>query len=415
MASRRPQKMQVIFLGALLLSTLIPSGLAAPARGLVPRGAAAHSSASAFAPSNSASAGNGSAVPLNSSVPTAPANSSTSTGNSSASAGKSWAGANNYYAHNLPDADRHALLDGMKAAGMKVLRTWVSGNSAGQKGSTSTEAADVEGGGIGQYDDTVLDKIDQLMVDAHDRGIKLLIGMYDQNALLSPDIYGKTYGSSGFYTNPAAITAFNNRIKFILSTHKNKLLNNQPWSALSTHIFGLEAQNEPMVFNQTLYSNNLHWICNVSAVIREQVTDKNQLIFTGGGAGKASVQPLFFDPSCSGVDVVAVHDYSLDFSSFMPKAISDAQAAGKKLLVEEWGSLNDANRAGNLAANIKAINALGVPWLYWELITNPDPKQGQDYEIQVNGTGTDWSTIAQGAGAAAAAPGVFDFSAALAL
>ncbi|KAJ7124336.1 hypothetical protein C8R44DRAFT_875387 [Mycena epipterygia] len=355
--------MQVIFLGTLLLSTLIPSGLAVPARGLVPRSATAHSSASAFAPS------------------------------SSASAGKSWVGANNYYAHNLPDADGHALLDGMKAAGMKAspadVGVW---QFCGAEGSTSTEATDVEGGGIGQYDDTMLDKIDQLMVDAHDRGIKLLIGMYDQNALLSPDIYSKT---------DAAITGSNNRIKIILSTHKNKLLNNQPWSALSTHIFGLEAQND---FGKPTQ-------------IREQFTDKNQLIFTGGGPGKASVQPLFFDPSCSGVDVVAVHDYSLDFSSFMPKAISDAQAAGKKLLIEEWGSLNDANRAGNLAANIKAINALGVPWLYWELITNADSKEGQDYEVRqfCEWDGTDWSTIAQGAGAAAGVSGAFDFSAALAL
>lgn len=47
----------------------------------------------------------------------------------------------------------------------------MSGNSASQKGSGSIAVPDLESGGIGKYDDTILDKIDQLMVDAHDRGM----------------------------------------------------------------------------------------------------------------------------------------------------------------------------------------------------------------------------------------------------
>ncbi|KAJ6627725.1 hypothetical protein B0H10DRAFT_2210243 [Mycena sp. CBHHK59/15] len=176
-------------------------------------------------------------------------------------------------------------------------------------------------------------------------GIKLLIGMYDQNALKTT-----LKGIDGFYTDSAAITAFNNRIEFILSTH-NKFLNNR--------------------------------------LVRDQVTDKKQLIFTGGGAGNVSVQPLFFDPSRSGADAIALHDYCLDYSSFMAKAISSAQAAGKKPIVEEWGSLVDADRARN------------------------HPHSGEDYEIQVNGT--HWSTISDASLAAANLTGAVDFSASLAL
>lgn len=29
----------------------------------------------------------------------------------------------------------------------------------------------------------------------------------------------------------------------------------------------------------------------------------------------------------------------------------------------------------------QTINSYKVPWLYWQLITNPDPHQGQDYEV----------------------------------
>ncbi|KAF7314147.1 Glycoside hydrolase [Mycena chlorophos] len=328
-------------------------------------------------------------------------------------AANSFAGANNYYIWALPDSDRYAILDAMQDAGMKVLRTWVTGVGAGQKNSDNMEVPDLEANGIGNYDDTVLNLIDQLMVDAHARGIKLLIGMYDQNSLLNGDIYARTYTVDGFYTNSAAINAFNQRITHILNIHKNSLLGNQPWSDLSAYIFGLEAQNEPMIFDQTLYENNLDWICNSAKQIRNNVGDKNQLIFTGGGSAAASVQSLFFQSSCE-VDVIAIHDYNDDYDNFMSSAVSQAQSAGKKLIVEEWGSLYGSGRTANLQSNVQKINNYKVPWLYWELISNADPHDGQDYEIQVGAS--DWTTLsglAESTEAIGGAP--FDFSASLAL
>ncbi|KAJ7064055.1 glycoside hydrolase family 5 protein [Mycena amicta] len=307
----------------------------------------------------------------------------------------SFAGANNYYIWALPTADRIAILNGMQAAGSNVA------------------VPDLEANGIGSYDDTVLNRIDQLMVDAHARGIKLLIGMYDQNALLGGDIYERTFGVDGFYTNPTAINAFNQRITHILNIHKNALLGNLPWSDLSPYIFGLEAQNEPMIFDQSFYLSHLSWICNSAQQIRNNVGDRNQLIFTGGGSAASSVQSAFFASSCP-VDVIAIHDYNDDYDSFMPSAVSQAQAAGKKLLVEEWGSLVGSGRTANLQSNVQKINNYKVPWLYWELISNLDPHQGQDYEIQVNGA--DWTTIQSASQSAAALTGApFDFSGALAL
>jgi len=138
------------------------------------------------------------------------------------------------------------------------------------------------------------------------------------------------------------------------------------------------------------------------------------LIFTGGGSGKASVQSTFFSSDCA-IDVVAIHDYNDDFDSFMPSAVSQAKAAGKKLIVEEWGSLfssSDSSRKANLQGNVEKINKYGVPWLYWELITNGDPHQGQDYEIQVYGT--DWQTLESYAKSTSGVTAAFDFSAALA-
>ncbi|KAF8826204.1 hypothetical protein HHX47_DHR6000617 [Lentinula edodes] len=334
---------------------------------------------------------------------------------SGASAANSFAGANNYYAYALPESDRITLLDGMQAAGMKVLRTWVSGQTAGQKKSDSVAVPDLEANGIGNYDDTILNLIDQLMVDAHARGIKLLIGMYDQNSLQAGDIYGRTYGVEGFYTSSVAIDAFNQRITHILNIHKNSLLDNQPWSELGGYIFGYEAQNEPMIFDQSFYLDHLSWICNSALQIRNNVGDTNQLIFTGGGSAASSVQSVFFSSSCA-IDVVAVHDYNDDYDNFMSSAISEAKAAGKKILVEEWGSLapSGSARTANIESNVQKINNYKVPWFYWELITNPDPGEGQDYEIEVNGA--DWSTISGLADTTAAITNAaFDFSASLAL
>ncbi|TFK39569.1 glycoside hydrolase [Crucibulum laeve] len=332
---------------------------------------------------------------------------------SNAFAANSFAGASNYYAYSLPDTDRHALLDGMKVAGMKVLRTWVTGHEAGQKGSSTTKIVDLEANGIRNYDDTILDQIDQLMVDAHARGIKLLIGMYDQNSLQNGDVYSMKYGVNGFYTNTNAIDDFNQRITHILNGHKNKLLGNRPWSELSAYIFGLEAQNEPMIFNQTFYKSHLSWICNTAQQIRNNVGDRKQLIFTGGDSGSASVQSFFFGSSCPAIDVVAIHDYSDDYDDFMSSAISQAQAVGKKLVIEEWGSLFGNGRTANLQSNIQKINNYKVPWLYWELISNPDPHLEEDYEVG-SGGGGDWSILSSESQSTAALSGApFDFSSSL--
>ncbi|KAK7013753.1 glycoside hydrolase superfamily [Favolaschia claudopus] len=329
-------------------------------------------------------------------------------------AANSFAGANNYYIYALPTADRIAILDGMKAAGMKVLRTWVTGVGAGQKNSNNIAVPDLEAGGIGNYNDQVLNLIDQLMVDAHARGIKLLIGMHDKNALQGGDIYARTYTVNGFYTRADAINAFNQRITHILNIHKNALLGNQAWSNLSPYIFGLEPQNEPMIFDQSFYLAHLSWICNAAQQIRNNVGDRNQLIFTGGGSAGASVQSTFFGSSCTAIDVVAIHDYTDGYDSYMPNAISQAKAAGKKLIVEEWGSLVGSGRTANLNSNVQKINNYKVPWVYWELISNPDPHQGEDYEIQVNGA--DWGTISSASQSTAGLTNApFDFSGALAL
>ena len=49
----------------------------------------------------------------------------------------------------------------------------------------------LEDTGIGKYDPTVLNKMDEFMVEAHKYGIKLMISMHSFNSLSAGDAYGK--------------------------------------------------------------------------------------------------------------------------------------------------------------------------------------------------------------------------------
>ena len=93
--------------------------------------------------------------------------------------------------------------------------------------------------------------------------------------------------------------------------------------------------------------------------------------------------------------------------------MSAAQKAGKRLIVEEWGSLYGSGQVANMQDNVKKMNSFGVPWLYWELITNPDPHEGEDYEIQVGGE--NWSTLKTLSVQTSGVSGAFDWSGPLAL
>jgi hypothetical protein len=50
-------------------------------------------------------------------------------------------------------------------------------------------------------------------------------------------------------------------------------------------------------------------------------------------------------------------NFNSGYDSYMPSAITQAQAAGKKLIVEEWGSLVGSGRTANLNSNVSAFES----------------------------------------------------------
>ncbi|KAF2151594.1 glycoside hydrolase family 5 protein [Myriangium duriaei CBS 260.36] len=331
-------------------------------------------------------------------------------------AATSFSGSNLYYASGLKPAQQQILLAGLQSAGVKVLRVWLDGVSGTVKGTPVDTVPSLEGDSPGGYDDTVLNHLDDFMAVANGYGIKLLVSLYSYNALAAnSDFYGKYYGTGDFYTNSDAINYYKQRVAHIMA-HVNPH-NGKPWSQSSEYIFAFETQNEAM-------HDQASWQCNIAGAIRSNLAgNTNILVSTGGGAWLAnSLLDAYF--SCDALDVLAIHAYGVgDFAtSTIQPYVSKAQAAGKKLIMQEWGACyttaenNNCNGGGPLdegtrGSNIKqwagSIAAAGVPQFYWQILPNEDPHQDWDYEVGVGGV--NWDDLKGASLDASQADAAFDF------
>ncbi|KAH9841925.1 glycoside hydrolase family 5 protein [Rhodofomes roseus] len=350
-----------------------------------------------------------------------------------AQAGNSFAGSSLYYAAGLYEDDRTTLLKGMQSAGLKVLRVWLDGQSSSQKGTKLNPFNELEpktpcNGDASCYDDTVLERLDDFMVAANSYGVKLLITMHSFNALGNPDAYGKKYGKGDFYSNNEAQTAFDARLEHILNHNHTSL--SKPWKELKDYVFAFEAENEAMIGNgESFVKAHQQWQCDRAGTIKGQLGNDSGILVTTGGESwlSESVQPGFL--SCDALDVISIHAYGTGdlATSALKPYVAQAQAAGKMLMVEEWGacyfdtSNNDCpkgdaldadTRSGNIINWAEQIDNAGLPWLYWQVLPNADPHGDYDYEIAMDGSdAAAWSALQQAAKSAANATAAFDFSA----
>ena len=111
-----------------------------------------------------------------------------------ATGGRSFGGANSFHLHTVAPADRDEVLDAMQSAGLKNLRIFISSWEAGTKGSSNPAVADIEGP-VGVWNDTQLEMMDDLMLGASRRGIKLTIAMHNRYSLgcYRTDAHGQKY------------------------------------------------------------------------------------------------------------------------------------------------------------------------------------------------------------------------------
>ncbi|KAH8688763.1 glycoside hydrolase superfamily [Talaromyces proteolyticus] len=345
---------------------------------------------------------------------------------SSVRAAQSFAGSNLYYAAGLTDDESTTLLTGLQSAGVKVLRVWLDGESGTVKGTPINDYPSLESGQPGNWNDTVLSRLDDFMDKAHGYGIKLLVSMHSYNALSAtpPDIYGAWYGTGDFYTSSDAMGYFKNRIAHIMN-HVNPH-NNKRWADSPEYIFAFEAENEAM-HDQQNPSALTAWQCTMATAIRSNFQNgtSNILITTGGGAYLAnSLLDAYF--SCADLDVLAIHAYGTgDFAtSALTPYVQKAQSSNKKLIMEEWGAcyyssenqrcdqssaLDSGTRDENIKTWADQISKAGIPWFYWQILPNEDPHSDWDYEVGINGV--NWDALEAVANATAGYEAAFDFSA----
>lgn len=348
-----------------------------------------------------------------------------------AQAAHSFAGSNLYYAAGLSSADRTTLFKGMQSANMKVLRVWINGQSETDlKGTTITAFPDVEPTSICNgvqscYDPTILNLLDEVMIEANSYGIKLLISMHSFNALAGGDVYGVEYGTGYFYEQAWPQQAFDYRLEYIMNHVNSKL--GKPWKELNNHIFAFEAENEAMIGKGQAYiEDHQQWQCDRATTIKNTLAGNTGILVITGGESwmDESVQPDFL--TCGALDAISIHAYGTgDYAtSAIQTYVQRAQAAGKKLLMEEWGAcyyttenndcpsgsvLSSSQRNANIKAWAGQITAAGLPWLYWQVLPNADPHWDTDYEIGLVNDPS-WSTLQAAAQAAYSANAAFDFT-----
>jgi mannan endo-1,4-beta-mannosidase len=210
----------------------------------------------------------------------------------------SFAGVNSFFLHTFQEPNRTDVLDAVQAAGLKYVRLFISYTVADNKGSGSVEMPDIEPVEVGTYDDTQLKAIDQLMVEAHARDIKLTIAVHDRYQLgcWGNDTYVTKYNLPAvdcnfesaskndvafFYSDAGCITDFDNRIQHVLE-HKNELVDGSPaWKDLDDYIFAFNIENE----GQGHLNNNIapypEWWCDRAAFMRGIMADSKVRISTG--------------------------------------------------------------------------------------------------------------------------------------
>ncbi|KAF1986872.1 glycoside hydrolase family 5 protein [Aulographum hederae CBS 113979] len=307
-------------------------------------------------------------------------------------ASKSFAGSNNYYLHGLPVADQTAYVQTLASWGVKVVRLWVVGTSAGcTKGSTNVQyVPNLEAEGkIGTYDTTVLNALDKTLSILAAKGIKAIISPHDAgsvNGANGCDTYCKKYGNSdNFYGSNTAKADYDNRMRAIMN-FKSPNFGGKRWADLSQAILAFDIQNEPMIGSVGKLQNNDpdDWICGRAGHMKETLGSSAVKVATGGIGGSQyccdhEYNLLNKALYCDAIDIMSVHGYmgkAGDWAYFVTgdkSVLRQANGVGKHVMIEEWGVTSSSQ--DGFAAQVKVFNDAGLPWLYWQVVPGKDQTQ----------------------------------------
>ncbi|KAJ3223217.1 hypothetical protein HDU81_009316, partial [Chytriomyces hyalinus] len=341
----------------------------------------------------------------------------------------SWAGVNSYFLWAYPDEDQKRILDELKGANIKVVRVYITHIAKQAKGTNVQAYDDIEETVIGNYnsDQKVLSRVDLLMQNAKQRGIKLIISMHDRYNLDGTwgcDAYCqkynlKTAGLDTFYkadSGSQILSDFDNRLAYI-ANYKSQAPGSKPWNQCSDGIYAFEIQNEAQADGSqngqsppgTKYkvdsngNGNANWWCDRAQVLKNGALQGSSILLgTGGGQDLAS-SLLAENFNCQYLDVIGVHHFSsstddLNAALGNAKTLIDNGNGGKTIILESFGKAGD--QAAWIGQVAQVAHKHGISWLPWQVV---DPTNAKDYEFYNDDSGSNaWQALTNWAGNATA-------------
>lgn len=289
-----------------------------------------------------------------------------------ATASNSFAGSSLYFLPGLSASDQASYINTLAGYGAKVVRIWINQLGTGcVKGSNVVTSVNDFETTIGSYNWDSLAKVDKVLAQLAAKGMKAIISPHDGNDIHDSstqgngcDIYCNTYGTS-FYGNSNAQAQYDARIKAIL-TYKSPS-SGLEWGNWSQAILAFDLENEPFQFTSDGANNDpSNWLCGRAQNFKKYITDSNIKVATGGIGGD-QVHGYNLLPkalSCSSIDIISVHAYVGDASTWgyiLPSFESTAASNNKLLQVEEWGV--QTTYSSNFDSQAVSLNAQGIPWV----------------------------------------------------
>ncbi|KAK4455250.1 hypothetical protein QBC34DRAFT_66456 [Podospora aff. communis PSN243] len=245
---------------------------------------------------------------------------------------------------------------------------------------------------------SVLDRYDDMLQDVNSisRGqMKVILSLHDANMIAGftqpCDAYCQYMKDRGmhwgaFYTDRTIREAFKNRLRNILVNYKSKNFVGRSWRDLNHIIMAINLENEPGVGGNHGLVTGTGWTCDISTFLRS-ILPERIAVATGAIGGALSGSNNYPDEvfSCAAIDIISLHGYyasSGGTSAGQPwcqllggssSLLARARSSGKLLMAEEWVyNGGTAGKAADITSQGHALNAVGIPWSYWDVMTGSE-------------------------------------------
>ena len=282
----------------------------------------------------------------------------------------SFAGGNMYFLWACNTEIQKNYLTRMSDANMSVIRTFVTGYNKPWEMDHCDFYDDIESNGVGVWNNTILDRIDDLVILANSYHIKVTLTFHSRQSFYDPyesyvhefNIPNVEYGTyqplNNFYANSSAHHKFKARQKHILNYASKTGLR---WKDMNDYFFSFESQNEEQFKNSDKIQ--FDWLCDMATHIKKFTN----IQVTSGGGWSGLIIPYNY-ATCDSIDILAIHDYSSPrvlklriLQHFIIFLIHR-----KKWIVQEFPVTDEIEQW------ITAASYLDTPWIYWGAGIRPE-------------------------------------------